>query len=109
MARLWAAGEIKMPEAKRFILNCHALAKESENPEAIALCHAVGQACSVVHTGGHAMGFPIYELTALVYRFGTGHCREIIERRRQEYLEKLLFWTRKAPSIPGPWASFLQE
>ena len=42
-ARAWAAGDIKMPLARRKILDCHAVAKELANPEAIALCHAVGQ------------------------------------------------------------------
>ena len=31
-ARAWAAGEIKMPIAKRAILNCHAMAKELTDP-----------------------------------------------------------------------------
>ena len=50
-----------MPQAKAAILACHALAREWDSPEDIALCHAVGQGCSVVHTAGHAMGYPIYE------------------------------------------------
>ena len=43
----WAAGRIKMPIAQREILTCHALARELSIAEDIALCHAVGQACSV--------------------------------------------------------------
>ena len=65
-SRAWASGEIKMPIAKQAILNCHAMAKELENPTDIARCHAVGQACSVVHTVGHALGYPMYELTAII-------------------------------------------
>lgn len=48
-AKAWAAGSIKMPMAQRAILDCHAMAKELSSMEDIALCHAVGQACSVVH------------------------------------------------------------
>lgn len=59
-SRAWAAGEIKMPIAKRAILNCHAMAKELTDSADIARCHAVGQACSVVHTAGHALGYPLY-------------------------------------------------
>ena len=70
LCRLWAAGTVKMPQAKAAILACHALAREWDSPEDIALCHAVGQGCSVVHTEGHAMGYPIYELTALVCALG---------------------------------------
>ena len=64
----WAAGMIKMRPAQRKILNCHAFAKEIDSREDIALCHAVGQACAVVHTEGHAIGYPIYDLSAIVYR-----------------------------------------
>ena len=39
-----------MPVAKKAILECHAMAKELTDIADIALCHAIGQACSVVHT-----------------------------------------------------------
>ena len=67
----WAAGRIKMPIAQRKILDCHALAKELDRKEDIAACHAIGQACSVVHTAGHAMGYPMYDLTAIVHALGS--------------------------------------
>ena len=70
----WASGEIKMPIAKQTILNCHAMAKELADPADIARCHAVGQACSVVHTVGHALGYPMYEVTAIVLELGLGYC-----------------------------------
>lgn len=54
LSRAWAAGKVKMHMAQRAILQAHAVAKEIEPPEDIALCHAVGQACGVVHTAGHA-------------------------------------------------------
>ena len=69
--RAWAAGELKMRPAQRSILRCHALAKELPSPADIAACHAVAQACSVVHTPGHALGYPIYDLTSLVRRLGV--------------------------------------
>lgn len=106
-SRLWAAGEIKMPQAKREILNCHAAAKEISDPEGIALFHAVGQACSVVHTAGHAMGFPIYEMTAIVQRYGFEDCREHILNRNREYIEKLLYWSENCDKAPCRWADFM--
>lgn len=106
-ARLWAAGTIKMPLAKRAILDCHGLAKELRDPADIARCHAVGQACSVVHTPGHALGYPIYELTALVRTYGLEHCRGPVEARAQHYVERLLFWQAQLPAYQGPWANFL--
>lgn len=63
-----------MPIAQRKILDCHGFAKEIDNKEDIATVHAVGQACSVVHTAGHAMGYPIYDLTSFVHRYGIDDC-----------------------------------
>lgn len=65
-ARDWAAGKIKMRWVQRKILDCHAFAREIEQKEDIAICHAVGQACAVVHTAGHAIGYPLYDLTAII-------------------------------------------
>lgn len=106
-ARKWAAGKIKMPAAQRKILDCHAFAKEIECKADIAACHAVGQACSVVHTAGHAIGYPIYDLTSIVYRLGADCCEQEAERRMQEYIDKLLYWQEHAPGYKGPWADFM--
>ena len=92
-SRAWAAGEIKMPFAKRAILNCHAMAKELIDFADIARCHAVGQACSVVHTAGHALGYPMYELTAIVLEQGLDNCRDAVERRVMYYEKRLRYWT----------------
>ena len=74
-ARAWAEGKIKMRLAQRKILDCHAFAKELDSKKDIALCHAVGQACAVVHPARHALGYPMYELSAIVYRLGVEDCR----------------------------------
>ena len=107
-ARAWAAGEIKMRLAQRCILDCHGLAKELNDKAEIAACHAVGQACSVVHTAGHAMGYPIYDLTALVYRYGVAGCRQAVEARCRTYFQKLLFWQSHPSVAEGKWAAFLR-
>ena len=106
-ARDWAAGRIKMPLAQRKILDCHAFAKELGSKEDIALCHAIGQACAVVHTAGHAMGYPMYELSAIIYRLGIDSCREAVERRKREYIDKLFYWHEHVDDCDGPWADFL--
>ena len=108
-ARAWAAGEIKMPLAKRAILDCHAMAKELTDPADIARCHAVGQACSVVHTAGHAMGYPIYELTALARELGLEDCREAVEARVRAYEQRLAGWREQKPAGSRKWADFLRE
>ena len=108
-ATIWAKGQIKMPIAKQAILNCHAMAKELTNPADIARCHAVGQACSVVHTTGHALGYPMYELTAIVLEQGLDDCRELIEHRVRYYEQRLHCWAEHEKSCSQNWASFLRK
>ncbi len=107
--RSWAAGEIKMPVAKRAILDCHAMAKELSDPADIARCHAVGQACSVVHTTGHALGYPMYELTAIVLEYGLEACRDAVERRADYFEQRLHDWAEYEKSCRLDWASFLRK
>ena len=108
-SRAWAAGEIKMPIAKRAILDCHAMAKELESPADIARCHAVGQACSVVHTAGHALGYPMYELTAIVLALGLDDCKDAVEHRVRYYEQRLHYWAEHEKSCSQNWASFLRK
>lgn len=103
----WAAGKVKMRAARRAILDVHALAKEIENHEGIALCHAIGQACGVVHTAGHAIGFPIYELTAIILRHGVEACREPVEARMRHYADRICYWREHAEDLPRQWAKFM--
>ena len=109
--RQWAAGKIKMPRAQRCILDCHAAAKAMPTAAGAALCHAVGQACGTVHTPGHAIGFPMYELTAIVRVCGVEHCREPVEARAAEYLQRLTDWSSRitrGEDSGYEWAAFLQ-
>lgn len=106
-ARAWAAGAVKMPLAQRKILDCHAFAKEISCKADIAVCHAVGQACAVVHTAGHAMGYPIYDLTAIVYRLGIENCEDQVEQRKKAYIDRLFYWERCWRENSGPWAGFM--
>ena len=108
-SRAWAAGEIKMPIAKQAILNCHAIAKELTNPADIARCHAVGQACSVVHTAGHALGYPLYALTAIVLKLGLDDCRDFIEQRVMYYTQRLCYWMEYEKTCQQKWAGFLKK
>lgn len=107
ISKAWAAGKVKMPEAKRAILQAHAFAKEIDSLEDIALCHAVGQACGTVHANGHALGFPIYELTAIIRCYGVPECKEIVEKRKQHYKDRICYWRENYESYPCEWASFM--
>lgn len=106
-ARRWAAGQIKMPVAKASILALHAMAKTLADPADRARCHAAAQACSTVHTPGHALGYPVYELTALVCELGLKTCCGAVEARAAEYAARLLDAIACEPAYPGPWACFL--
>ena len=108
-SRAWAAGEIKMSIAKRAILNCHAMAKELTDPTDISRCHAVGQACSVIHTVGHALGYPMYELTVIVLEHGLENCRDPIEQRVMYYEQRLRYWTEYEKTCQLNWAGFLEK
>lgn len=103
----WAAGKIKMLPVQRKILDCHAFAKEIDCKEDIAVCHSIGQACAVVHTAGHAIGYPIYDLTAIIYKYGIENCREAVERRKREYVDKLIQINDNFCSYKGTWADFM--
>mgnify|MGYP000998533943 CR=1 FL=1 len=106
-SKAWAAGKVKMPVAQHAILRAHAVAKEIDSPEDIALCHAVGQACGVVHTKGHAIGFPIYELTAIIRHYGVPECEQIVEERKQQYMERIYYWREHYKVCPTEWADFM--
>ena len=98
-----------MPIAKREILNCHAMAKELTAPADIARCHAVGQACSVVHTAGHSLGYPMYELTSIVLELGLEACRDPIEQRIIYYEQRLRYWMEYEKTCQLNWAGFLKK
>lgn len=103
----WAAGRAKMPQAKPYILRVHAMAKRVEDAADAALFHAVGQACSAVHTETHAFGFVLYDCTALVRRAAGQDVSSLLEARLQQY-EVCLATCASAASAPDrQWAPFL--
>ncbi|MBP7652767.1 hypothetical protein KA977_05050 [Candidatus Dependentiae bacterium] len=106
-AKDWAAGRVKMPVAKRAILQAHAAAKEIESLEDIALCHAIGQACGVVHANGHAIGFPIYDLTSIIRHYGVPECEKYVEKRKKQYIERIYYWREHYEDYPCEWAEFM--
>ena len=103
----WAAGKLKMPVAQRAILQAHAVAKEIDSLEDIALCHAIGQACGVVHANGHAIGFPIYDLTAIIRNYGVPECKWAVEARKRQYIERIYYWREHYKDHTYEWANFM--
>ena len=102
----WCRGEIKMPEAKRAILDVHAMARDMRSPADAALCHAVGQGCSCVHTPKHALGLPVYELTAVFLEGGEGRTGAVAWRATSYLVD--LKRIRDAEKDGMQWAPFLQ-
>ena len=86
--REWLGGKIKLPQAKVFILKCHAAAREAEaNAAAQAAARAIGQCASTIHSASHCAGLPLYGALAVAYdtvgidaewseleRFAAGEC-----------------------------------
>lgn len=103
----WAEGKIKMSPAKAAILETHTMAKELKDPVDAALCHAIGQGCSTVHVETHAIGLPIYELTAIVRRQGIENCNEALEKKIKKYMDIMRNCEKKVDSSQYTWAKFL--
>ena len=106
-AKEWSVGKIKMREAQRKILDCHAAAKAVTDKADKAMFHAVGQACAVVHSVKHAMGYPVYDLTSIVIKYGEENCRLYVENRKKHYIETLLSGKNSYKNPEDKWADFM--
>ena len=105
----WSRGKIKMPAAKRAILDAHAVAKEIDDRVCGALCHGIGHAGATVHVETHALGLPFYELTALVLRFGLGEYQGPVCEKIDYYYRRLLYWQEHTDMLDLEWAAFLMD
>ncbi|MDF2544852.1 MAG: hypothetical protein K0S47_4570 [Herbinix sp.] len=105
----WARGKIKMPIAKQAILDSHAVAKEIDDREYGALCHAIGHACATVHVETHALGLPIYELTAIVLKYGKDNFPKPVSEKIEYYYNRLLYWQENTDEFELDWAEFLLD
>jgi len=91
-ANKWLTGEIKLPEAKAAILECHAAAREAEtNPAAQAAARAIGQSASTIHAAGHCIGLALYGALAIAFdSLGTTAPWEQTEKRAAEECGRML-------------------
>ncbi len=85
-ARDWLAGKIKLPAAKKLILDAHSAAREAEDkPGAQAAARAAGQAASSIHMPAHSLGIAFYGSAAIAYdRIGTEAALEVYEQIAKE-------------------------
>lgn len=105
----WARGKIKMGEARHAILNTYAVAKEIDDPLYEALCHAIGQAGATVHTEKHAIGLPMYELSAIVLEYGIENFERPVSDKISFYQRRLLYWQEHTDEMQLEWAKFLLD
>ncbi|MDP4090607.1 MAG: hypothetical protein Q8930_15255 [Bacillota bacterium] len=103
----WSRGKIKMPIAKQAILDSHAVAKEINDSEYGALCHAIGHAGATVHVETHALGLPFYELTAIVLKHGKDNFPKPVSEKIDYYYYRLLYWQKNTDKLELHWADFL--
>jgi hypothetical protein len=105
----WASGKIKMPVAKQAILDSHAVAKEINDSEYGALCHAIGHAGATVHVETHGLGLPFYELTAIVLKYGKDNFPKPVSEKINYYYNRLLYWEENTHKLGLDWADFLLD
>lgn len=109
--KAWARGKIKMPAARRAILDCHhaatAVAPFDRAGEAAA--RAIAHAAATVHTQKHAIGLVLYGVTAFALA-SPNYPQDkdaVIAHECAWYLARLHHWAARADNEPGPWALFL--
>lgn len=108
LCKQWAEGKIKMPVAKKAILECHQVSKEVEDIYYASLCHAIGQAVSSVHVQTHAIGLSIYELSSIVF-LNQENAKPILEDKLRYYYQKLQYYEQHFEEIETIWAPFLEK
>ncbi|NLI54585.1 MAG: hypothetical protein GX417_09730 [Clostridiales bacterium] len=109
LCEAWSRGKIKMPAAKRAILDAHAVAKEMDDKAYGALCHAIGHAGATVHVETHAFGLPVYELTSLVFQYGEGEYAGKVRGKIDYYCRRLVYWQENIDMLDLEWADFLMD
>lgn len=104
----WAFGRDTMQNARKAIIDCHSMCKEDFSEQDNLYLHAIGQACSTVHTPKHVLGLPVYELTALAKLYGECNCKDAILGRKEFYITKMVFCESQVDRY-ATWANFMSE
>jgi hypothetical protein len=106
--RAWARGEVKMPFAKKAIHAAHNAATEiADDIIFCSIARAIGHAVATVHVETHAIGGPIYALTALAYESGQDNAQPIVAEECDRLYKRLQYWESQVDAIQMPWAKFL--
>lgn len=106
--RLWAQGTIKMPEAKKAILDAHQAASSLSQDKVIeAYIRAIAQGLSTVHTPKHALGIVYYGLTAIANETTVKNRTVVINDEIERFYESLLYWQVNTDLFYDKWAPFI--
>lgn len=105
----WAYGAVKMKHAKQAILDLHAQAKKTDDIVYQSYCHAIAQACSCVHTTKHALGLPLYELSALVFKHGVLDFTVHVTDKIKFYDNQLDYWRKNELNEDRRWAMLMKD
>ncbi len=112
LAYLWMQGMVKMPAVKKAILKLHGLAKFFEQdpvtmPDGLKI-RALAHGLSSIHSKKHAIGMPLYYLSALVQLDKEGY--ELPVRKEiKKYQETLEYYIRNEAKFNVHWAGFLEN
>jgi len=90
--REWLSGVIKLPDAKKKILECHGAARDAESkPAAQAAARAIGQSASTIHSARHCIGLALYGALAVAHEeLGTDAPWSQMEERAAEECRRML-------------------
>ncbi|MFA6455652.1 MAG: putative immunity protein [Bacteroidota bacterium] len=61
----WTKGKASVGDARNAAVVAHAVARESNNPVAVAVARSVGHAVATAHMADHSLGAALYALKAL--------------------------------------------
>jgi len=65
IAKEWAKGNASVGDAMKASVAAHAVARESSNPNSIAVARCVGHAVATAHMADHSLGAALYALKAV--------------------------------------------
>lgn len=100
---MWSKGEVKMPIAKRYILECYKKSREVELYPSYIIS-GIAQGLSTIHAKGHAIGLCIYYFSGMIY---NGFTSSQVEKKIQEYISKLSNSIEYEKVCDRKWAKFL--
>ncbi len=90
-AREWLSGAIKLPPAKKVILDCHAAAREADgNSVAQTAARAIGQCASTIHSARHCIGLAFNK--DFIGNTVSDVCREV--KTVPIWLLSVTFWAK---------------